>query len=160
MEGGARAVTLALTRPLQRVWNASVGTFQRHPFLVKTLSSGVGFAFGDALTQAATRREDDPYDWRRTAAMAGAGLAVAGPVGYGFIIWMEGHVMTAAPARWVWVRGARCLGSSIRLHPSRASAAACSPPRPAPPRPAPPRPAPPRPAPPRPAAAASPSPPR
>ena len=100
MEGGsAHGVTVSLTRPLQRCWNAGVRTFQRHPFLVKTLSSGVGFAFGDALTQAAMRREQERYDWKRTVAMGAAGLCAAGPLGYGLIIWMEGNIMPGSPTR-------------------------------------------------------------
>ena len=97
--GGVRALCVSATRPLMRVWNAGVGTFQRHPFLVKSVTSGIGFAFGDVLTQMATRRKEDAYDLRRTAAMGAAGLAVAGPLGYGFIVWMEGNVMVHAPTR-------------------------------------------------------------
>jgi hypothetical protein len=86
-------------QPLQRTWNLAATTFQRHPFLIKTLSSGVGFAVGDGLTQLGLRRGTEPYDWERTGKMGAAGLAVAGPVGYLFILWMEGNIMIAAPAR-------------------------------------------------------------
>ena len=89
-----------LARPVQRLADAAGRTFQRHPFLIKTVSSGFGFAFGDALFQlGTTRRQGKPLDWRRTAAMGGAGLAVAGPVGYYFLMWMEGNIMTSAPYR-------------------------------------------------------------
>lgn len=96
---GARAISARLTRPLVVCFNTGVSTFQRHPFLVKTVSSGIGFAVGDAFTQLATRRKEEPYDWARTAAMGGAGLCVAGPLGYGFIVWMEGNVMASASTR-------------------------------------------------------------
>ena len=29
--------------------------------------------------------------------MGTAGLCLAGPLGYGLIVWMEGHIMTSAP---------------------------------------------------------------
>lgn len=93
------AARFSFTRPIQQCWNFGVTTFQRHPFLVKSLSSGIGFAVGDSLTQLATRRSDEPYNWPRTAAMGTAGLAVAGPLGFLFIIWMEGHIMPQTPTR-------------------------------------------------------------
>lgn len=95
--GGARASSSPLVQPLAKVVHAAVRTFQKHPFLVKTLSSGAGFAVGDSLTQMATRRAGEPYDWPRTAAMGAAGLGVAGPLGYLLIVWMEGHIMPHAP---------------------------------------------------------------
>lgn len=97
--GNVHAARFSFTRPLAQIWNAGVRTFQRHPLLVKTLSSGVGFAVGDSLTQLAIRREGEPYDWPRTAAMGAAGLGVAGPLGYLLIVWMEGSIMPSNPTR-------------------------------------------------------------
>jgi hypothetical protein len=86
---------------VQRLWGSASKTISRHPFLLKTVTSGIGFGFGDVLFQLGTRRR--PLDWRRTAAMGAAGLAVGGPVGYYFIMWMERNIMTSAPHRY------RCL---------------------------------------------------
>lgn len=103
-----------LARPAQRLATAASTAFQRHPLLIKTVASGVGFAFGDLLFQlgsaAAARARAKPappspplgaqlrgLDWRRAGLMGAAGLAVAGPVGYAFILWMEGNIMTSAP---------------------------------------------------------------
>ncbi|EFN59223.1 hypothetical protein CHLNCDRAFT_138189 [Chlorella variabilis] len=87
-----------LVRPVQRLWGTASKAFAQHPFLIKTVSAGFGFAFGDVLFQlGTTRRKGLPLDWRRSAAMGGAGLAAAGPLGYYFIMWMEGNIMTAAP---------------------------------------------------------------
>lgn len=125
--GGARPLGLSsLTRPAQRALDAAGAAFQRHPFLIKTVSSAFGFAFGDVLFQLGTtarpkRRPvaaDHPpaaahpppnavaealqaVDWRRAGAMGGAGLVLAGPLGYALIMWMEGNLFTAAPHRWV-----------------------------------------------------------
>ncbi len=88
-----------LTNPVQRLWGKATSTVARHPFLIKTVTSGFGFAFGDVLFQLGTRRKGQSLDWRRSAAMGGAGLAVAGPVGFYFIMWMERNIMTSAPHR-------------------------------------------------------------
>ncbi|KAI3433321.1 hypothetical protein D9Q98_003139 [Chlorella vulgaris] len=95
--GGSRSLPLGtrLARPVQRLWGSASKTISRHPFLLKTVTSGIGFGFGDVLFQLGTRRR--PLDWRRTAAMGAAGLAVGGPVGYYFIMWMERNIMTSAP---------------------------------------------------------------
>lgn len=96
-----------LVRPVQRLWGTASKAFAQHPFLIKTVSAGFGFAFGDVLFQlGTTRRKGLPLDWRRSAAMGGAGLAAAGPLGYYFIMWMEGNIMTAAPHRWAAGRSA------------------------------------------------------
>lgn len=79
----------------------AVRTFQRHPFLVKTLTSGVGFAAGDALAQLGTRKPGAKYDWQRTAKMAAAGWVAAGPLGYLFLVWMDKAILPQAAARWV-----------------------------------------------------------
>lgn len=50
---------------------------------------GVGFAFGDALAQVASRSKGEPYDWPRTAKMAAAGWVVAGPLGHLALSWMN-----------------------------------------------------------------------
>ena len=100
MQQGHPSLSLGgrLARPVARLWGAASSTFQKHPLLIKTVSSGFGFAFGDVLFQlGTTRRRGQAMDWRRAAAMGGAGLAVAGPLGYAFILWMEGNLMTAAP---------------------------------------------------------------
>lgn len=97
----AHAARFPLVQPFIKVLNLGVRTFQRHPFLVKTLTSGVGFAVGDSLTQLATRREGEPYDWPRTVAMGGAGVGVAGPLGFLLIVWMESNIMPTAPTRYV-----------------------------------------------------------
>lgn len=99
--GGHSSLRLSITQPIRNVANVGIQVFQRHPFLVKTLSSGVGFAFGDGITQLLTRRDQDPYDWQRTIKMGASGLAIAGPLGYLFIIWMEGNVMPNSPLRYV-----------------------------------------------------------
>lgn len=126
--GGARPLGLSsLARPAQRALDAAGAAFQRHPFLIKTVSSAFGFAFGDVLFQLGTtarprRRRaaaaDHPpaaahpppnalvealhaVDWRRAGAMGGAGLVLAGPLGYALIMWMEGNLFTAAPHRCV-----------------------------------------------------------
>lgn len=88
----------ASLNPVQRCWDLGLRTWQRHPLLVKTVSAAVGFAAGDGLMQLGTRR-GKPYDWARSAKMAAAGGVLAGPLGYVFIVWMEGNVMTAAPTR-------------------------------------------------------------
>lgn len=93
----AHAARFPLVQPFIKVFNLGVNTFQRHPFLVKTLTSGVGFAVGDSLTQLATRREGEPYDWPRTVAMGGAGVGIAGPLGFFLIVWMESNIMPTAP---------------------------------------------------------------
>jgi len=95
----AYAARLSLTRPLQQLFSFSIRTFQRHPFLVKTLSSGIGFAVGDSLTQLATRRKGELYDWPRTAAIGATGLCIAGPLGYLLIVWMESNILPTAPTR-------------------------------------------------------------
>ena len=97
--GSSGIARLPLIAPFIKTWNFGVGTFQKHPFLVKTVTSGIGFAVGDSFTQLAIRREGEPYDWPRTLAMGAAGLTVAGPIGYLFIIWMEGNIMPTAAAR-------------------------------------------------------------
>jgi hypothetical protein len=85
---------------VRHLYRSATKAIAAHPFLIKTVSSGFGFAFGDVLFQlGTTRRKGLPMDWRRSAAMGGAGLAVAGPVGYCFIMWMEGNIMTATPHR-------------------------------------------------------------
>lgn len=98
--GNVHAARVSFLQPFKHCFNLGVRTFQRHPFLVKTLSSGVGFAVGDSLTQLATRRKDEPYDWPRTTAMGAAGLLAAGPLGYLLIVWMEGNIMPSAPTRY------------------------------------------------------------
>jgi hypothetical protein len=95
--GNARASSFPLAAPLAKVVNAGVRTFQKHPLLIKSLSSGIGFAVGDSFTQLATRRAGEHYDWPRTAVMGAAGLGVAGPLGYLLIVWMEGHIMPHSP---------------------------------------------------------------
>lgn len=98
MQGGnIHAARFSLLKPFRQIVGFGVRTFQKHPFLVKTLSSGIGFAAGDSLTQLAIRREGEPYDWPRTVAMGTAGLAVAGPLGYLLIVWMEGNILPATP---------------------------------------------------------------
>ena len=99
--GHAYAAGFPLVQPFVKAINLGVRTFQKHPFLVKTLTSGVGFAVGDSLTQLATRREGEPYDWPRTAAMGAAGVGVAGPLGFLLIVWMESNIMPATPTRYV-----------------------------------------------------------
>lgn len=96
--GNARAGRVSFTRPLVRAWHVGVRTFQKHPLLIKSVTSGIGFAAGDALTQfAMSRKVSQEYDWPRTIAMGTAGLCLAGPLGYGLIVWMEGNIMTSAP---------------------------------------------------------------
>ena len=97
--GNVRATSLSITQPFRQCWNFGLRTFQRHPLLVKTVCSGLGFAVGDSLTQLAIRREGEPYDWPRTAAMGAAGGVVAGPVGYLLIVWMESNILPNAPTR-------------------------------------------------------------
>ena len=124
--GGARPLGLGgLVRPAQRALDAAGAAFQRHPFLIKTVTSGIGFAFGDVLFQLGTtarpRRRPAAaaagqpaaprpapsvvaealraVDWRRAGAMGAAGLAVGGPLGYALIVWMERNLFTAAPHR-------------------------------------------------------------
>ena len=101
-QGGSHSLSLGgrLARPVRAAWGAASKSFQRHPLLLKTLSSACGFGFGDVLFQlGTTRRKGQPLDWRRSAAMGAAGLVAAGPLGYAFIVWMEGNIMTAAPHR-------------------------------------------------------------
>jgi hypothetical protein len=108
-----------LARPVQRLWGTATRTFAQHPFLIKTVSSGFGFAFGDVLFQmGTTRRKGAPLDLRRAAAMGAAGLAVGGPLGYYFIMWMEGNIMTSAPHRCVAGLGhcRRATSAAAALH--------------------------------------------
>ena len=80
MQGGHGALSLGtLVRPAQRAWGLAARTFQQHPLLVKTVTSGMGFAFGDVLFQlgAAPRGRPRTVDWARAAKMGGAGLAGA-----------------------------------------------------------------------------------
>jgi hypothetical protein len=95
----ARVFQINLLRPVQRAWNFGASTFQRHPFLVKTISSGIGFAVGDGITQLGLRKKGDAFDWPRNGKMGGAGILAAGPLGYLFIVWMEAHIMPGAPTR-------------------------------------------------------------
>ncbi|KAL4431255.1 hypothetical protein ABPG75_006511 [Micractinium tetrahymenae] len=112
LHGHSSALSLgAHPGPAARLWSTAARTLQQHPFLIKTVASGFGFAFGDVLFQLGTgaalpwaqpaasssSRSKAPIDWRRAAAMGGAGLAVAGPVGYYFLMWMEANIWTAAP---------------------------------------------------------------
>lgn len=100
---GSHSLRFQFTRPVRSLINTSVAVFQKHPFLVKTLSSGVGFAIGDGITQLLTRdSEKEAYDWTRTIKMGSAGLAIAGPLGYLFLIWMEGNLMVHNPHTWVY----------------------------------------------------------
>lgn len=93
-------------KPVRRAWNVCSSTFQRHPFLVKTISSAGGFAFGDVLMQLGSqRRRPLRVDASRAAKMGAAGLLAGGPVGYGFILLME-HV---SPSH-------RCGGLALHLH--------------------------------------------
>ncbi|GBF92124.1 hypothetical protein Rsub_04471 [Raphidocelis subcapitata] len=57
----------------------------RRPLLAKAMPCAFGFAFGDFLTQYVNRDRSAPYrqDFRKTAAMAAAGAALAAPVGLG-----------------------------------------------------------------------------
>ncbi|PSC76150.1 peroxisomal membrane MPV17 PMP22 isoform 2 [Micractinium conductrix] len=114
MVGGSRALPLGgnLPRPVHRLWGSASRAIQRHPLLLKTVSSAVGFAFGDLLFQVGTgaalpwaqppagsaaERRRRPLDWNRAAAMGAAGLFIAGPAGYGFIVWMEANLWKSAP---------------------------------------------------------------
>lgn len=97
--GNVHAARLSFTQPLRQCWDFGIRTFQRHPFLIKTLSSGVGFAVGDSFAQLATRKKDEPYDWPRTAAIGATGLCVAGPLGYLLIVWMESNILPSVPTR-------------------------------------------------------------
>lgn len=102
MHNGTRAVVAQTVvsqglRPFRQCFEFGLRTFQKHPFLVKSISSGIGFAVGDSLTQLATRREGEAYDWNRTLLMGGAGVAVAGPLGFLLIVWMEGHILPQSP---------------------------------------------------------------
>lgn len=111
LHGHSSALSLsAHPGPAARLWSTAVRTVQQHPFLLKTVSSGFGFAFGDVLFQLGTgaalpwaqpaangSKARRPLDWNRSAAMGGAGLAVAGPVGYYFLMWMESNIWTTAP---------------------------------------------------------------
>jgi len=97
--GSSGITRFPLVAPLVKTWNVGVGTFQKHPLLVKTVTSGIGFAVGDSFSQLAIRRDKEPYDWPRTIAMGAAGLTVAGPIGYLFIIWMEGNILPTTAAR-------------------------------------------------------------
>ena len=118
MVGGSRALPLGgnLPRPVHRLWGSASRAIQRHPLLLKTVSSAVGFAFGDLLFQVGTgaalpwaqppagsaaERRRRPLDWNRAAAMGAAGLFIAGPAGYGFIVWMEANLWKSAPHWWV-----------------------------------------------------------
>ncbi|GAB4817567.1 hypothetical protein N2152v2_004613 [Parachlorella kessleri] len=65
---------------------------------VKTVTSGIGFAAGDALAQLGSRKRGTPYDYPRTAKMAVAGWVAAGPLGYFFLMWMERNIMPHAAA--------------------------------------------------------------
>ncbi|KAL6769365.1 hypothetical protein ACKKBG_A30720 [Auxenochlorella protothecoides x Auxenochlorella symbiontica] len=87
--------------PLRRALALGSHLYQRHPLLIKCVTSGIGFAFGDVLTHlaAARARPMTRYSPRRTALMAAAGLCVAGPAGHVFLGWMEQHVMAATPMR-------------------------------------------------------------
>jgi len=72
---------------------------QRRPLLAKSLPTGVGFAFGDFLTQSLNRTDKSKawYNYQRTATMGVIGLVVAGPIGLGFLRWMDGWVLPAVP---------------------------------------------------------------
>lgn len=65
---------------------------QRHPFAAKTVTSAIGFAFGDFLTQLGTRPKGKlsvcRYDYVRTTKMAAAGALIAGPVGLWWLQWL------------------------------------------------------------------------
>lgn len=100
MHWNTHALATQVQQPFNRAWGVVTRTWSRNPFLVKTLTSGMGFAFGDVLMQLGTRKHKHhrPLDWQRSAKMGAIGLTVAGPVGFGFILWMEGNIMTAAPA--------------------------------------------------------------
>ncbi len=63
------------------------------------MTSGIGFAAGDALAQLGARKPGVKYDYARTAKMAVAGWVVAGPLGYLFLMWMEKNIMPHAAAR-------------------------------------------------------------
>ena len=103
LHGRSRPLPLGtrLTRPVQRLWATTTKAFAQHPFLIKTVSSGFGFAFGDVLFQlGTTRRKGLPLDWRPLGdhGRRGAGgwrgrWATASSCGW------RGHVMTAAPHR-------------------------------------------------------------
>lgn len=113
LHGHSSALSLgAHPGPAARLWSCAARTIQQHPFLIKTVTSGFGFAFGDLLFQLGTgaalpwaqpaaadssSKARRPIDWQRAGAMGGAGLAVAGPVGYYFLMWMEANIWTAAP---------------------------------------------------------------
>lgn len=92
------ATKINYMQPLQRGIRFATRTFQRHPFLVKTVTCGIGFAFGDILTQLGTRKPGLKYDWPRTAKMAVAGWVAAGPLGYLFLLWMEKNILPKTPA--------------------------------------------------------------
>lgn len=73
---------------------------RRRPLLAKSLPTACGFVFGDFLTQYFNRDRQKPYrhDFRKTAAMAAAGAAVAAPVGLGLYRWMDAAWPSAALA--------------------------------------------------------------
>eukprot|EP00887_Chlorella_sp_A99_P005519 scaffold1.g5519.t1 len=89
----AFSLTHSVVRPVRRAWNAASAAFAEHPFLIKTVTSAGGFAFGDMLMQLGSAPRRTPLrqrvDAARTGKMGAAGLVAAGPVGYAFILLME-----------------------------------------------------------------------
>lgn len=85
----------ASPRPsLPVIWSRCAQHAQRHPFAAKTITSAIGFGFGDFLTQLSTRPKGQPltartYDYARTGKMAAVGLLLAGPIGLRFLQFLD-----------------------------------------------------------------------
>lgn len=89
------------SKPVQRVVVRFTRELQRRPLVLKCLPTACGFAFGDCLTQYMNRKPEQPfsqqYDPKLTVMMFSAGALAAGPVLFGFGLWMDGHIMAQAP---------------------------------------------------------------